>query len=234
MINLRREEEQGEIRPELNNKEEINIFKKKAIPFLTVMTLTFMLAVTASASATGTASSVPGPKATVEENVVTVKPKGFVDNINEGATKLQAANDLTPTATIEELKPNQKLNVQNADDISLYGTSRPGDFWNLSSRSYSGSYWTNNSLLFTNYYFSPNTNGKLYLDITTTADPGVSYAYVYLYSKDGSSILLTNQLDVNKSYRITYSNLNVDKFYYMGFDCESKAKGHDGEFTVSQ
>ncbi|GIO32417.1 MULTISPECIES: hypothetical protein [Paenibacillus] len=106
--------------------------KKKTFMFFSVLALMFTLAASASASDSAS-SSVEGPKASVQTDVVIVKPQGFIDNINQETTKLQAANDSAPTVTIEEIKPQQKLNAYNLDDISVYGTSRPRDFWNLAS-----------------------------------------------------------------------------------------------------
>lgn len=160
-----------------------------------------------------------------------VQINGLKDNMNKEAKAIN--EDLVPQIIVEEIDKDTLFS--ESDEVDILGKDRPTSFYNISANgAYEGSFWTNNSVIFTNYYFSPNNDGELYLDISTEGDyPYSKYAYVYVYSTNSDKILTETELEIGKSYRLRTYNLNVNNFYYYGFGVEALGRAYSGEISVS-
>lgn len=158
------------------------------------------------------------------------------DDMNKDAV-ISAKTSSQAVATVTEA-PTTSVNSTDAGkfgDITLLSQSRPTDFYNIAANgSYTGSFWTDNSEIFTNYYFSPNNSGKLYLNIQTSKEPSqtTTSGYVHLYSKDSNSVLTTSSVPVPGGTLVTFSNLDTNKFYYIGFGVTVLGKGYSAGITV--
>jgi len=67
-------------------------------------------------------------------------------------------------------------------DMQTRSTSLPTSFWSLATENYSADLQVvGKSWLYTNKYFHPNGDGKIFVDYDVTADSQTTYLYIGLY-----------------------------------------------------
>lgn len=103
-------------------------------------------------------------------------------------------------------------------NIELYSVNRPTEYWDLSTKSYTGSY-AGLGGLYTNYYFRPNKNGELHFYITATSEGSTEYLEVRCIKRGLATTVdsrKTGEIDTEKQYfEYTFSNLNPNTDYYF-------------------
>lgn len=212
-------------------------FRRSSILLLS-MSMALSLSISASAAPV-TPEKAPGAsnvQVSTQPSTVNFVLPANADDMNKDAV-ISAKTSSQPVATVTEA-PTTSVNSTDAGkfgDITLRSQSRPTSFFNIAANgSYTGSFWTDNSEIFTNYYYSPNNSGKLYLNIQTSKDSNqtTTIAYVRLYSKDSNSVLTTSSVPVPGGTLVTFSNLDVNKFYYVGFGVTALGQGYSANITV--
>lgn len=137
---------------------------------------------------------------------------------------------------------SQASNSEPLDEILVDAVARdvnpPSRFWDLSQSDYHGGgnieFWT-----YTRYYFSPNSDGEIYVEATFDWGPewannpfkGMSIECVEAKFGPGDTRVDERHIDKDtdslgrmSSGRICFSGLDPDKYYYFGF-----TKTRDGE-----
>ena len=220
----------------------MNKFRRSSVLLLS-MGLLLSLSVGASAapaqsSSTLTPLAAPGTSnivASTQENVNDFVLPANADNLNKEAISSFKSSS-QPVATVEYHDETAAASSLKKDgDVTIYGTSVPTSYYNiLGNGAYTGSFWTNNSVIYTNYYFTSNSDKKLYLSIQTSKEPSqdTTFGYVYLFSTDKSGYLTRTSVNVAGSSTVTFSNLDANKFYYIGFGVEALNKGYEGDIRV--
>lgn len=124
----------------------------------------------------------------------------------------------------------------NYTEVLIQGTSKPTSYWNLVNDYNGEADWS--SSIYTNYYFSPNEDGEIYvnfsLDYGFAPNPDRGF-YIVLYKITSSSALTTYERIVDEQYEsgaVKFYNLDPNTFYYFKF-----VKTNDGDtahldFTV--
>lgn len=113
---------------------------------------------------------------------------------------------------------------QSITDIVPYGTSAPTSHWNLGNGPYDAQFSSLYNILYTNYYFTPNSNGELFMRgriWEETGNPSGSYKYKIICFDASTKKAVTetsgttngNGSDVN----IRFYNLDKSKNYYFGY-----------------
>lgn len=120
--------------------------------------------------------------------------------------------------------PNDAIEPQAANPPTMY--------WNLSTRSYSGHFEGHG--VYTNYYFSPNTNNTLYLQENVSGSTGQHLTYkVTLFDKTAGIARYANTLQSDTGgWLLTYSNLISNHFYYLYWEVQGSGQV-SGDFQVS-
>lgn len=92
-------------------------------------------------------------------------------------------------------------------------TSLPTSYWSLAQKSYTadlqvvGKHW-----LYTNYYYHPNGDGKIYVDYSVRADTSTTTFYI-ISEKDSSTAYFCGHTNSRNNVNVyDYLNQNQDKF----------------------
>ncbi len=102
----------------------------------------------------------------------------------------------------------------------LYSTSKPTNYWDLSSK---GTYTANlvevrASWLYTNYYFSPNSSGKLYLEYSLYPVEGTSTkVQIGVYNKSTDKFVKYYTVGTPAFQSLQITGLNPDQHYAIAF-----------------
>lgn len=96
-----------------------------------------------------------------------------------------------------------------------YGTNRPLVSWSLSYSGYSFGVHTDNSTIYSNYYFKEH-NGRLNFQLPESSGPNTKYYKFYLYEHSTNNVVA--ELSVKKGTTVSFAlnNLNTSKNYYFG------------------
>lgn len=112
---------------------------------------------------------------------------------------------------------------ENPDDVlsaSYRSTSKPTQYWNLSSRAYSGNLVeVRVNWLYTNYYFSPNSSGIIFLDYNISPlNVSGTKMQIGLYNKSTDSFVkyyTSSGAPTSSCLRVT--GLNKNQHYAFAF-----------------
>lgn len=192
-----------------------------------------------ASSLTITPTKAPGHSniqvSTQDSAVEFVLPANADDLNKEAVSSIKSSSQPVATAVKDDIISASSNAVKTDGDITIYGTSAPTSYYNIAANgTYTGSFWTNNNVIYTNSYFSPNSDKKLFLNIQTSkeASQTTTFKYVYLFSNDQSGYLTRTAVDVPVGTTITFSNLDTNKFYYIGFGVDALNKGYEGDIRV--
>lgn len=108
----------------------------------------------------------------------------LICGLNVTAFAMDVSSGMTAAASFES--PN--MFVANTNSIRFDGitqtrsTSLPTQSWSLAGNNYSADLQiVGKSWLYTNYYFHPNGDGRIYVDYSATADSSTTSLYIGLY-----------------------------------------------------
>jgi hypothetical protein len=124
----------------------------------------------------------------------------------------------------------------NYNSLLRRGTSPPSSYWNLVNDYNGSASWDTN--IYTNYYFSPNSSGELFVDFSLDYgyDPNPDRQFqIVLYKTTSSSSLTTYTRVVDEQYEsgsVRFYNLDVNTFYYFKFSKTYDGVYADLDFTV--
>lgn len=137
--------------------------------------------------------------------------------------KVSYAND---DIIIDYIHPDLKIEIidsESSPEIAnefprfpqLYGIYRPVLNWDISSGAYTFSVHTENSIIFSNYYFKGH-NGTLKFKLPETSGPSSAYYKFYLYEQATYQVVAELSLRKNTTSSFSVTNLNTSKGYHFG------------------
>lgn len=115
-------------------------------------------------------------------------------------------------------------NYSSGIEIIPYGTSAPTSLWNLGNGPYDAEFGALRNILYTNYYFTPNSNGELFMHgriWEETGDSSGTYKYKIICYDASTKRAVTETSGVTNGYgtdvNIRFYNLDKSKNYYFGY-----------------
>lgn len=126
-----------------------------------------------------------------------------------------------PVYAVEQ-GPATETNYETVDVLNgmARSLSIPTTYWNLGSQKYSATLeMVGRSMLYTNYYFKPNSNGVLYVDYDVVAQGAATFR-IGAYNIDTGNVVASSDLQVTgygKEGTVTFSSLDTDSNYAVFF-----------------
>lgn len=116
--------------------------------------------------------------------------------------------------------PNTMYKAVHVLDGMTRSLSIPTTLWNLSKNDYSATLEkVGRSMLYTNYYFKPNSNGTIYVDYDVVAQGAATFR-IGVYNIDTAAVVASNDIEVNakgKKGTATFSSLKTSTNYAIFF-----------------
>lgn len=154
---------------------------------------------------------------------------------SESSVSTDQASTVKAAPVTQKTLANSLMN-SSANILSPDSTTTPGSYWNLAVSNYNGAFSGVSYVpIYTNYYFTPNSNKTIYLDQVVTGEQSSSQQYyIALYDYTTGSPVYQNELTVSSTteYTLTYNNLNANHFYFIAWKAAGFSQLIDGHFTV--
>lgn len=114
--------------------------------------------------------------------------------------------------SVSPCKPDKSISANPVSDgklVSFKSTSLPTQYWNLARNDYNADLkLVGKSWLYTNVYYYPNGDGKIFVSYDVSADISTTYLYVGLYDLTQGELVTQNSWDIEVRTRGTIGGLN--------------------------
>lgn len=146
----------------------------------------------------------------------------FLATLLLGYNKISYASDdiliesISPEVSIEFIENDSFDSLfKRPSSLEYYGIYRPLFSWSLSYSAYLLNVHTDNSTIYSNYYFKDH-NGKMNFKLPESSGPNTKYYKFYLYEHSTNNVVA--ELSVKKGTTVSFAvnNLNTSKNYYFG------------------